>query len=389
MKRISKLGLAAFVALSLTAAVGAGAASAASFVTEKAPTTVTGTVDGVSYPRFQFLVGTVSCPSLAPTGTMNSVYAGAMEGSLKETPCTGPLGGNYTLQTHGCNFTLRASNSTLDIVCPAGNEIGLVPVGSGCEFTIPAQAGLAASYGSEGSGSSREILAGSSSTLKYSQVNGTCTKGTFNGSWGGSWKLKGTNEGSQVGVYVAKQPISIGGSTPKLRAGSYPASIAGTAVATHKIKVSGGTTECKTSAFSSSVSGETAQLTVQASYAECTVLGVAGSVNMNGCTYTFNVLNQAPVGATYAGHADIACPAGKAIELIAGTSKPKCTVTIPAQTTDSGGLSFTNEASSTIGLGLAVSGIDYHQQKGEGLGACSTGDFTDGTYTGSSTLVGS
>jgi hypothetical protein len=386
VKRIARVGLAAFVALSLTVAIGVGTASAASFVTEKAPTTINGSVSIT--PQFNFNSGPMSCPSLAPTGSMASVYSTEFEGSLKESSCTGPFSAPYTIKVNGCAFLFKAGNGTLDVVCPAGQEVRLVPVKTGCEIAIPAQSGLAATYSTKGSGSAREITAGTSSSLKYSQVNGSCTLGTFTGSWIGQWNLKGTNGGSQVGVYVAKQPISIGGFTPKLIAGSYPAAIAGTAVAVHKLKTSGRTTECKTVSFSSNVGESSAQLTVQATYAECTVLGIAGSVNMNGCTYTFNVLNQAPVGATYAGHADIACPAGKAIELISGTSKVKCTVTIPAQTTNSGGLSFTNEASSTIGLSLAVNGIDYHQQEGEGLGACSTGDFTDGTYTGSSTLVG-
>jgi hypothetical protein len=391
VKRISKLGLAAFVALSLTAAIGASGASASSFVTEKAPATISGAAAGVEgIPKFSFLSGSMSCSSLAPSGAMASVYATEIDGSLKESACTGPFSAPYTLQTYGCSLRLKAGNDTLDVVCPAGKEIRLVPVKSGCEVTIPAQSGLPAGYGTEGSGSAREIRAEIGSSLKYSQVNGSCTKGTFTGSVNAKWNLKGTYEGSQVGVYVAKQPISIGGATPKLIAGSYPATISGSQVAgLHKFALNGGAAECKTADISSIASEATAQLTVQATYADCTVLGIAGSVKMNGCTYTFNVLNQPPVGSTYAGHADIACPAGKAIELVAGTSKVKCTVSIGTQTTDSGGLSFTNEASSTIGLGLAVKGIDYHKQQGEGLGACSTGDFTDGTYTGSSTLVGS
>jgi hypothetical protein len=106
---------------------------------------------------------------------------------------------------------------------------------------------------------------------------------------------------------------------------------------------------------------------------------------MKSCSYLLSVEN---VGPPYKGKESISCSGGSQIEIVATSAgKVKCTVTIGAQATNAGGLSFTNEAS-TIGVGFAVSGIAYHQQAGEGLGTCATGDYATGTYTGSSILTG-
>jgi hypothetical protein len=211
--------------------------------------------------------------------------------------------------------------------------------------------------------------------------------------------VQGSNGGKSTGIWVSTSEapelppsgIAIGGTPPKLVAGTYPITISGGQGTQHVMSLQAGSLKCTTAKFNTSASGSTAQLTVGAEYSGCTAFGFPATVSMNGCTYTFNILNQAPVGSAYAGHADIACPAGKSISIIAsGAGLTKCTVTILAQTTDSEGLTFTNQSSiSTIGLSLAIKGIDYHQQEGSGLGRCSTADPTAGTYTGSSTLVGS
>jgi hypothetical protein len=158
---------------------------------------------------------------------------------------------------------------------------------------------------------------------------------------------------------------------------------------THKFKFSyyGSTVECQTSSqFTGAVSIPTAQLGVQAAYSGCKGFGLNHSVNMNGCSYLLNIENSGP---PYAGNLTISCPAGKAIEVTAlYGSQVKCTTTVGAQTTNAGGLAFTNEPNSTVGLGISVSGLKYHQQAGEGTFPCTTGDYTNGTYTGKSILEG-
>ncbi|MGC1166410.1 MAG: hypothetical protein WA862_09895 [Solirubrobacterales bacterium] len=310
------------------------------------------------------------------------------------------------MEMHGCelDYHLPAQKEgsyfqgTFDIVCPGPNVITFQPVSSkACLVTVPAQTGLPASFRNVGSGSERkvEVETAFMGGLKYSQASGpSCeTTGTFtNGGWGSRWTLQASQEGNPVGMYVGNNPISISGTPPKLTAESYPVRLGGEQTTVGTIKMQPGTAKCTTAKFNSSASSSTAQLAVEAEYGGCTTFGLPSAINMNGCTYTFNILNQAPVGSTYAGHADIACPVGAAIEILVYTSssnhKVQCTVTIPGQTTDSEGLTFTNEPSSTIALGLAIKGIDYHTQEGSGLARCSTADYTDGTYTVPITLVG-
>jgi hypothetical protein len=178
-----------------------------------------------------------------------------------------------------------------------------------------------------------------------------------------------------------------------LEAASYPTSIGGeqSKSSKHSLSFQYGKLSCDAVDFSSpSIFSPKEQFSVEAAYSgNCKLGGLTTAVNMNGCSYTFNVLNQAPVGGAYAGHADIACPAGKSIEVVTVPQAKRCTITIAAQTTDSGGLTFTNDAvTPTILATFGINGIDYHQQKGEGIGSCTTGDYTTGTYTGASTLFG-
>lgn len=390
MKRIKNLGLAVVAVLALTAVVGVAGASASGFLAEKYPAAVTTSKTSQELKFHSLTARCYPAPEAELTGASS-----AIEGVTNDSLCESF--GNTTMKMNSCKFVYRPGAETskgvfagtFDIVCPAGLAIQIATICG--PITVGSQSGLAATYENIGTGANRSVtINAKASGLQHTQGGaGGCASGTYaDGVWNGSWTVQAAKGGSQVGMFVGNNPISITGSPPKLTAGAYPVSLtAAQSGGLHKLVLAGGTTECTTANFSSNASAATAQFAIQAEYAGCTVLGVAGSVSMHGCTYVFNVLNQEPAGSTYAGHADIACPAGKAIELIAGTSKVKCTVTIPAQTTDSEGLAFTNGAS-TIALGLSMKGIDYHQQKGEGLGACVTGDFTTGTYTGSSTLVG-
>jgi hypothetical protein len=404
VKRIKNLGLAVVTALALTAVLGAAGASATSFVTEKAPAAVTSTVAGGTPSVFTFGDDYGYCSTAILSGASGSTHAAQLFLVPSNLKCNfGNFTGESSVKLNGCELDFHPgakveSNGTFDIVCPAGNAITFEPSSSkGCLVTVPAQTGLLARYSNAGgTGSERKVKVNiEAGGINYSQVSGSVCgpTGSFtDGTWTGSATLQASSEGSPVGMYMGNNPISISGAPPKLVAEGYPVRLAGTQATAIAMTLQGGTVKCTTTNFNSSASGPTAQLAVGAEYGGCTVFGLPGAMNMNECTYTLNVLNQAPVGSTYAGHADIACPVGRAIEIIAYTASnnhtAKCTVTIPGQTTDSGGLTFTNEPTSAITLGLGIKGIDYHKQEGSGLGRCTTGDYTDGTYTGTATLEG-
>jgi hypothetical protein len=398
LKRIKTIGLAVFTALALTAVLGAAGASAAELLTEKAPTTISST--GGEH-RWEFHTAFQVCDAPQLEGSLSATHNSQLNATPKNAACHAQFTGPQ-MNMNGCTFVYRPGaqtgaatfNGTVDIACPGGNTISFDGGTPTCKVTVPAQNGLAATYENVGAGKERAVsVSVAASGVTHTQVSGQyCINslGTFSdGTWTGTWTIKGSSGGGQAGIYVGTNPISV--SQGAISAGTYPASLVGeqNAGGAHVLSFQGGEVKCGSVKFSSSLSSAKAQFAVQSENGGCTVLGFPGTVNMNGCTYTFNVLNQPPVGSTYGGHADIACPAGKAIEMVGSASgKVRCTVTIGAQTTDSEGLSFTNQWSSVVNVGLAIKGIDYHQQKGEGLGACSTGDFTTGTYTGSSTLVG-
>lgn len=391
MKRIRNLGLAVLAALALTSVLGAAGASASEFVAEKYSAAVSGS--GSSHTLgFSFVYSTCyKAPQLE--GNLGSRSA-ALSANAKDTTCTGP-GGEYSLKMNSCQFVFRPGletsagvyGGTFDISCPEGKTIQWGGAGAACLASIGSQSGLKATYETLGSGSNATVKVNAQATgLKYTQTKGwACESGSFeNGTWTGSWTLQATNGGTQTGLRLThKAPISIGGTPAGLVAESYPVSLVGPQSATHSYGFQVGKGTCETTQLSSGPIEWPYMITLQAEYSGCLLNGNPATVKMNGCSYRLYMAGSGP----YTGTEEISCPAGKAIEIVAIPSKPKCTVTIPAQTTAASGISYTNEAS-TIGVGFSVSGISYKQQKGEGLGTCTSGEFTTGTYSGSSVLTG-
>ena len=335
MKRIKNLGLAMVMALALIAVVGAAGASAAQFEGEKSPATLSSVEGEAQWLKFSG-VGT-RCGAQPLEGTSTAFPQSKVELTAKDSTCE--MFGTVPLKGNGCKFTYRPGKETSPGVFSGALDIGpakcgpmqIGEPGAFCTVTIGAQSNLAASYENIGSGKERSVkVAVSTASLKYAQTAGTCSKGTFeNGTWSGGWVIQGSNASGRVGIHLEgggqalpTAGIRIGGFVPGLETGSAPLSVVGQkASIKHLIKTQVGTVECTTDTFNSTLSATyQTQWSVQPEYSGCTVIGIAGAVKMNGCTYTFNVLNEPPVGSAYGGHMDIACPAGKAIEITAGTS---------------------------------------------------------------------
>ena len=410
MRGIRNIGLAAVAALALSAALGATSASAAEFEAEQVSTTI-GSSGPYGLQTWQFHTAQQDCDALQLAGAL-SIGTKKLETTAKDAACYDNFTG-FELKTNGCGLVHRLGVKTgattfsgsVDISCPAGKTISFVGGVNTCKVNVPGQNNLPATYENVGAGKERAIkVTVNASGLKHSQVSGSDCGGAIgtysDGTWSGSWKLQGSSGGSPVGIWVKASEglelppsgIAISGSPSALVGGTYPITVTGQQKGTsqHIFELQWGSVKCNTALFSSSISGASTQFAVSAEYGGCTWGGFPASVKMNGCTYTFNVLNGL-VGSLYAGHADIACPAGKAIELVATSAGwPKCTATVQAQSPNEKGLSFTNEPStSTIGLVVGMQGVDYHQQEGGGLGRCSSGDFTNGYFSGVSTLAGS
>ena len=395
MKRMKHLGVAVFAALALTAGIGAAGASAANFEAESYPATFAASETGEL--QFTFSSFNTQCQAPALSGSLGSVNPLA-EPTAADSTCA--FLGTVPMKMNGCKIGYRPGIETavgkfegaFDVNCPAGKRIEITS--ANCSAAIPAQVGLRAQYENVGAGTQRAVkVTAEANNLKYTQLKGAiCSeKSAEAGLWGGSWNIQGrTGGGKQQGLWLKSGNVALpakGLAVEKevgLKTGAETSSIFGQQNPEEKLvlKTAAGTLTCSTANFTATTfSAWSIQL--QPSYSGCTNSGLATTINPNGCT--FNVAVGIPTG-----HADISCPAGKSITaVVAPGGVVSCTITIGTQETDSGGLTFQNQViTAKLSLGLAITGIDYHQQTGSGLARCTTQDGTTGTYTGSSTLAG-
>ncbi|HVO54773.1 MAG TPA: hypothetical protein VMT37_10200 [Solirubrobacterales bacterium] len=174
--------------------------------------------------------------------------------------------------------------------------------------------------------------------------------------------------------------------TPTFTATESPVRETGTQVEAHEITVNAGTLKCKGATLLDSSGAGGMMLVMQPSYTECTVGGVAATVKMNGCEYTFEPTKTTEGEDRYAGRMGILCPTGKTIEV----STSGCLVTIGEQIN----LETVEFANAT-----AAKQVEYHEtwqtsvksaeymQTGA-LCKGGTGVFKNLTYHGVSTIKG-
>jgi hypothetical protein len=117
----------------------------------------------------------------------------------------------------------------------------------------------------------------------------------------------------------------------------------------------------------------------------CTGFGFPAEINMNGCSYLFHI------AAATTGTMDIVCPEGKEITITAATAGIiKCIVHVPAET-GLGPITYKNTGSGAtreIEIEANVTGLVYRHTAGSGLGACTTGQSTAGSYVGKAIVTG-
>jgi hypothetical protein len=150
-----------------------------------------------------------------------------------------------------------------------------------------------------------------------------------------------------------------------------------------KFITTAGTNTCDESYTGTVTEKEVSAVTITPVYTNCTCIGVACVIDMNGCDYVLRV------GAATTGTADIVCPEGKEITLTAGAPPPlteKCTIHVPPQTNLST-VTYSN-VGSTIQASFDLTAVKYTHTKGTGLGACTAGTSTTGSLTGTVTVSG-
>jgi hypothetical protein len=153
--------------------------------------------------------------------------------------------------------------------------------------------------------------------------------------------------------------------------------IKGSQEGTDVFTVNAGTVKCNEATYAGVQAGATAtQVKVNPSYSECTAFGfVSTTIHSKQCTYEFSGDNNNVV---------IDCPTNEPITVTAFN----CWVTVDDQTI--GGISYTNKGAGTsrdVHVHVTSSGIKYTQHS-KSFPGCSSGTFTNGTYTGTATVQG-
>ncbi len=159
------------------------------------------------------------------------------------------------------------------------------------------------------------------------------------------------------------------------------ATVTGTQGMTNILKTTAGSFECKKNTNSGTATSGASSVLVTPTYSECTCIGVACTIDTNGCQFRLNI------GAGTTGPADVVCPGGSTITL----TNTKCTLHIGSQT----GLStitYSNTGSGTtreIGLSFGINAqIKYSHTEGTGIGKCTTGSGTTGSLSGTVSVTG-
>jgi hypothetical protein len=383
VKRLKTFGLAAVLALTLTAVLGASAASANEFKVSVAPASWSGSLTGKNH-ELSLNEMYFSCSKVAFSGETKTL-------SMTELTVTPELGSCVHINTgltswaiNGCKYRFHpgangSSVGTMDIVncaSPMTNQE------AGCTHKIGNQMGLGpVTYKNVGTGESKTITVIANITNLTFTREGNCFGapiGTFsNGKYTGEWSVKGATipGGVQAGVewYTPPPPPP-----SKFAAEEAPATLSGTG--TNKVfglGENGGLTCANGGVTYGGVATTvpTAAIVMTPSYSGCTIsqngINYNVTVATNGCKFEFVVASgtQNIVGSECA-----TWPMTFSI--------PNCAFTVAAQS-NAGAISFTNQGEGwerTVAMGRpTTSTLDF---TATGTGCTKAGSFTNGEVRG-------
>ncbi len=183
--------------------------------------------------------------------------------------------------------------------------------------------------------------------------------------------------------------VSAPASADELTAESYPAVLKGSSEGSPAVKITttDGNISCSSMSSLGTISASTTTASVTTTLGECTALGFTGTVEMNGCSFLYHLEGEGATTAT----SDIVCPAGKEITIKSfGLGMTKCIIHIFPQkglrkaVFKNVGSAATRELTAEIELG----GIIYTHTKGSGIGSCTEGTGTIGTFVSKVLVTG-
>jgi hypothetical protein len=187
-------------------------------------------------------------------------------------------------------------------------------------------------------------------------------------------------------------------SADDLTSESSPVTLTGAQEENDVFTTTAGNTSCKEVKYKSAPTATpTTTVSVTPEYPEktagglqnCTALGFPAKVDTNGCTYLFHI----GAGVT-TGTLDIVCAGSNEITVTANnTATEKCIIHVKGQT-GLGPITYTNVGSGTtreLTVSAKITNLSYSHTRpaGEpGLGACTTGSGTTGSYNGKAIVTG-
>ncbi len=394
------LATAVCAALALTAAAGAGTASASKFVPESGSVSVGATNYGPI--GFSSSWNENTCYSSELTGV-------AWKTSQLSTSTTGfwECTYSYTSEVHmnGCNFIFHPGAEEKSGYFGGSVEIGPSSCGpivfsgkSGlCTLSYYPKSGISAHYTNIGSGSTAEVEVHLEATnLKEKGEGSACGGGKTDekGHIKAVYLIKARNSsGTQKGIHIEELPYNVGlyiageksaeeAKQPKFNAEEYSVIISGSQTEENVFQLpSAGEIHCEAWVGSGWLSQATSAPVLAPTLSECEAIGRAATIRTNGCTFVFHVANAS---APYTGSQELSCATGKSLEAVAYSSPgvTLCTVTLPPQTI--GVVSYVNKGT---GYGRYVSsttsGSELQYSVSGGNGSCGKeGSFTGGEYVG-------
>jgi hypothetical protein len=208
IRRFKTFGLAAVMAMALTAVVASAAQAAPLFHVEEAPATITGTQ--TTRQVFTTESGTVECENATFNGTSSVTTTASQELSASYSGCTAFFFFGATINMNGCKYKFNLvegsspPTATADLVCAAGKEIEIeAPF---CKVTVPAQTGLKhIVFSNTGTKTGRDIDANVTiEGIKYTSQAGCSNAGTYtNGTLNGGATVKADRgNGTANGLWV-------------------------------------------------------------------------------------------------------------------------------------------------------------------------------------------
>ncbi len=160
---------------------------------------------------------------------------------------------------------------------------------------------------------------------------------------------------------------------------------------TNVFKTTAGSAECKSVTYSGTSESPASVVKVTPTYSECTCIGVACTIDTNGCSFTLfapETVEEPPSSGKFVttGKVTIDCTGSNEITL----TSSKCIIHVPAQG-PLGHILYKGTAAGTtssIDLTANVSGITYKHTEGSGIGKCTTGMNNTGTLEGTNSVSG-